>query len=155
MPRVYINNIFQAPIHEKIFQNILAIFYKIAKVKQRLPLSLAIVGNREMQKINSAYRGIQAPTDVLSFSDADSDNNLPVGEKILGEIVISYPKAKQQAKKNNHSIENELCILFVHGLAHLAGYGHNNISEENAMKNLEKNVLKLVSKQIGVPIFYD
>lgn len=155
MTRVLLNNKTRASFQEKFFEDIVAIFYKTEKIKNQLPVSLAIVNNNDIQKINKAYRGIDAPTDVLSFSEEESTVEFPGEEKIFGEIIISLQKAKEQAKKNKHSLESEMCILFVHGLAHLSGYGHNNNSEEKKMKMLEIKVLEIVSKKISVCIHYD
>ena len=155
MPIVFFNNKARASLQEKFFEDIAVIFYKTAKFKKHLPISFAILNNNDMQKFNKIYRGIDAPTDVLSFSEKDSIEEFPIKEKFFGEIIISLQKAREQAKKNKHSLESEMCILFVHGLAHLSGYGHNNNSEEKVMKKLEKNVLEKVSKKIGMSIHYD
>ncbi len=66
--------------------------------------------------------GIEAPTDVLSFPDGDIDPD--TGEPYLGDILISFPRAEVQAGTSNHSIEQELQLLVVHGVLHLLGYDH-------------------------------
>lgn len=145
--KVYYNNVIQAQVQKIFFEKIAKIFFSIAKHPRRDEVSLALVGNKEIQKINYQYRGINSPTDVLSFSEKEHGMNLPFNTKALGEIIISYPKAKKQAKEQAHPIETELCTLFVHGLAHLMGYGHNTHRERKRMDKLEMAVLGAIKKQ--------
>lgn len=149
--RVYYNNVIQAPIGRKFFDKIAGIFYKT----NSKTVSLALVGNNEIRKINRMYRNIDAPTDVLSFSEIDEKKNFPKDEITLGEIIISYPRAKKQARDHKQSVKAELCTLFVHGLAHLSGYVHNNNREAKRMEGLEKSILKEIRNETGIKISYD
>jgi len=102
-------------------------------------LSIVLVSDPQIKRLNKLYRNKDKPTDVLSF---------PIGEKvngwlILGDIVISVDTAKRQAQELGHSLEEEIKRLLVHGLVHLLGYDHElGGEEENKFFELEEFVLK-------------
>lgn len=88
-----------------------------------LEVSLTLTNNAEIHAINREYRGVDRPTDVLSFPQFEADEPIPAGSS-LGDIVISLPKMAAQAQDYGHSQRREFCFLFVHGLLHLLGYDH-------------------------------
>lgn len=91
--------------------------------------SIVFINDETMQKLNFTYRGINHSTDVLSFAFEDNEYlKLPIRQ--LGDIFISIPKMKQQAKEYGHSEKRELSFLVVHGLLHLLGYDHTRSIEE-------------------------
>jgi len=102
-------------------------------------LSIALVSDTQIKRLNKLYRNKDKPTDVLSF---------PIGEKvngwlILGDIVISVDTAKRQAQELGYSLEEELKRLLVHGLVHLLGYDHElGGEEEKKFFELEEFVLR-------------
>jgi probable rRNA maturation factor len=102
-------------------------------------LSIVLVSDAQIRRLNKLYRNKDKPTDVLSF---------PIGEKvngwlILGDIVISVDTAKKQAQELGYSLEEELKRLLVHGLVHLLGYDHElGGEEEKKFFELEEFVLK-------------
>lgn len=90
-------------------------------------VSVLLVDNQTIQALNSEYRNIDAPTDVLSFSQfegAELFGDFDV--LVLGDIVISIERALEQANDYGHSFDRELAFLLVHGLLHLAGYEHDD-----------------------------
>jgi probable rRNA maturation factor len=105
----------------------------------KVELSIALVSDAHIKRLNKLYRNKDKPTDVLSF---------PIGEKvedwlILGDIVISVDTAKRQAQELGHSLEEELKRLLVHGLVHLLGYDHElGGEEEKKFFELEEFVLR-------------
>jgi probable rRNA maturation factor len=105
-------------------------------------LSLAFVDDEEIQRLNLAFRGQDAPTDVLSFAD-DDGNEFPTpagAPKLLGDIVISLERAHAQAALFGHSLERELAFLLVHGLLHLAGFDHD-ADNSGEMHDLTESIL--------------
>ena len=98
-------------------------------------ITLVLVDNRAIKKLNKQYLKKDAPTDVLSF---------PIGEKgadgkyYLGDIVISVPQAFKQCFSEEHGLERELEFLTIHGFLHLLGYEHSEgiEEEEEKMENL-------------------
>ena len=101
-------------------------------------LSLVLVGNREIRKLNARYRKIDEPTDVLSFPLGDK---LPSGMTILGDVIISVEQAKKQAIEENKRLEAKVETLLIHGILHLLGYDHErSLKEERKMKKLEDRI---------------
>ena len=109
-------------------------------------ISVSIVDNKYIHKINKKYRNIDRETDVISFAFLDNDIN---AEKLkqsgsvvpLGDIYISKEKAEEQAEAYGHSINREMSFLFVHGLLHLLGYDHMNEEEEKEMFSIQEKIL--------------
>ncbi len=95
--------------------------------------SLVAMTNEEIHQINSEFRGVDRPTDVLSFEEHLDD--------YLGDILISIEKVKEQAEEYNHSFERELLFLITHGFLHLNGYDHMNDEEEQEMFDLQRKLL--------------
>jgi probable rRNA maturation factor len=110
------NNTTKNSCSDKRLEQITEIFLKKYKLKNR-EVSLALVGDAVMRRLNRDYRGKDKTTDVLSFEN--HDNYQP---ELLGEIIISYPQIKRQAPQSGKSVRSELEFIFVHGLLHLAGY---------------------------------
>jgi len=97
-------------------------------------IELIITDNMRIQALNSEYRGKSSPTDVLSFPvnipfDDENVLNIP-----LGSIVISRDYVLQKSKELNHTIQDELTLLFIHGLLHLLGFDHETDNGEMRMK---------------------
>lgn len=86
-------------------------------------VSLLLTDNPTIHRLNSSFRGVDRPTDVLSFPQYQA-GEAPQPHSSLGDIVISLPKMAEQAAAFDHSQKRELCFLFVHGLLHLLGYDH-------------------------------
>ena len=105
-----------------------------------------IVDNEKIHKINREYRGIDRPTDVISFAFNDEVEGEVkiIGNPInfLGEIYINHERAKEQAEELNQSFEKEMCFLFVHGLLHLLGYDHMTKEDEEVMFGLQRKVFE-------------
>jgi len=106
---------------------------------QRGEVSLLLVDEAEMQAFNRDYRGIDAPTDVLSFSQLEGEGpdvwTLPPGYAVpLGDIVIALPRMRDQARTYGHSQEREFAFLLVHGLLHLLGFDHQTAEDEERMR---------------------
>lgn len=118
------------------------------KVQDDAELSISFVDNNEIQEINRDYRGKDVPTDVISFALEESVEgelmidagglDIPV---MLGDIIISIEKAKEQAEEYKHSYERELGFLAVHGFLHLLGYDHMNEEDEKKMFSRQEDIL--------------
>ena len=116
-------------------------------------LSVTFTDNEGIRAINAEYRGIDAPTDVLSFPLTDYEGvDFPVAdepESSLGDIVISLERASEQAEEFGHSFEREVAFLTVHSMLHLLGYDHVNSDEEDAeMRRRQREILE--SMGLGV-----
>ena len=108
-------------------------------------VSVCFVDNQRIHELNKAYRNVDRETDVLSFPLGENgvyDTNMNTGAKLLGDIVISVPKAMEQAKAYNHSLQREIGFLTVHSMLHLLGYDHENGGIEQVhMREKEEEVL--------------
>jgi rRNA maturation RNase YbeY len=106
----------------------------------RAELSLELVGDGRMRRLNQVYRGNNRTTDVLAFAMRDAPSPC---RRLLGDVVISVPMAMRQAKEAGRSLNEELASLLVHGVLHLCGYDHEKSKREAArMKRRERAVLR-------------
>ena len=103
--------------------------------------NIIIIDNEEIHKINKEYRGIDRPTDVISFALEDDDTFISLDKRMLGDIYISIDKAKEQANEYGHALLRELCFLSIHGILHLLGYDHMEPDEEKEMFELQERIL--------------
>jgi probable rRNA maturation factor len=101
-------------------------------------LAVCLVSDRRMREYNRTFRGTDATTDVLSFPSDPLPG--PVAERHLGDIVISVPAARRQARGAGHSLGRELKILALHGYLHLLGHDHE--TDDGSMKRLERRLLR-------------
>lgn len=107
-----------------------------------LEFNVIIINNEEIHKINKEYRGIDRPTDVISFALEDyKDIKYENDYRVLGDIYISIDKIKEQAKEYGHSEKRELAFLAVHGLLHLLGYDHMEKEDEKVMFSRQELIL--------------
>lgn len=118
----------------------------LARVSLEAELSLVLVDDQEIQRLNLEYRGIDAPTDVLSFAMLETSEEEPeiLGVEpglLLGDVVISLETAVRQALEYGHTLEREVCFLAVHGILHLLGYDHQHPEETKVMRQAEETVL--------------
>lgn len=123
---------------------------KILKLldQHRVDLSLALVGNREIQEFNAKYRNKDRPTDVLSFR---SGEKLPSGVTLLGDVLISVEQAEIQAEKRGKRLEEEVESLLIHGILHLLGYDHERSNNEaRIMRRLERKIRLALCRKKGL-----
>lgn len=115
-------------------------------------LTLIVTSDEAMQTLNRDYRGIDAPTDVLSFAAQEAAPDAPTLAGLppelaaelgnyLGDVIIAYPYAERQAAHYQNSIQAELRLLAVHGVLHLLGYDHATAAAEAAMWACQNEVL--------------
>ena len=103
--------------------------------------NIIIVDNEYIHKINKEYRGIDRPTDVISFALEDNKDFIEYEFRVLGDIYISLDKVKEQAELYGHSFLRELCFLNIHGLLHLLGYDHMEKEDEIIMFKKQDEIL--------------
>ncbi|HIS90450.1 MAG TPA: rRNA maturation RNase YbeY [Candidatus Faecisoma merdavium] len=103
--------------------------------------NIIIVDNDYIHKLNKEYRGIDRPTDVISFALEDEIDNVKLDFRVLGDIYISLDKTYEQAKLYNHSFLRELSFLTIHGLLHLLGYDHIQKEDEEVMFKKQDELL--------------
>ncbi len=121
-----------------------------AMIILRLPteaeVSVALVDNEAIRALNLQYRGLDKPTDVLSFSQMEGEELFsPSDVLILGDIVISIEQALVQAESYGHSFKRELAFLLVHGLLHLAGYEHDEEEYTGIMHDKQQEIMQALA----------
>ncbi len=107
-------------------------------------VGVVITGDAMVRDLNRRFRGEDARTDVLSFSQREDAGEfvLPPGESShLGDVIVSLPASRRQAKQAGHSLERELALLLVHGLLHLLGYDHATDEQARVMESHQTTLL--------------
>lgn len=136
LPHGGLTSIFFSEISEKILR-----YLKLKNVN----LSVIIVDNNYIRKINKKYRKKDRPTDVISFAyREDPFPEIGMEREDLGDIYISLEKAEEQAGNFNNDLQSEMKRLLVHGILHLTGYDHEKNDEALKMDTLEKDILKTI-----------
>ena len=147
-------------VNEEIINIINEVCEKALKAEEvNIPyqISLLFVDNEEIKDINRETRGIDKATDVLSFPMLDYPKNnvfkevyketkfneiyLDGEELVLGDMVLSLERAKEQSIEYNHSFNREVCYLVVHSILHLLGYDHMEDEEKKRMRKREEEIL--------------
>lgn len=111
-------------------------------------LSILLTNDDHIAELNQEYRSIDSPTDVLAFPMLENDENSLINSKILGDVVISLETAERQAITENHSFEEEVASLTVHGVLHLLGYDHHTQKDATKMFNKQHEILDQM--QVGI-----
>jgi len=149
---IHIEQNFQGCVDENQARKIAQQVLKAEGVTPPYEVSIVFTDSKTVQRLNRDYRGVDEPTDVLAFYmlPGKTTNNLPFilppdGITRLGEIIISYPQAVEQAKEQEHSVAQELALLIIHGILHLLGYDHEQPEEEAKMRAREKELLEKVA----------
>ncbi len=107
-------------------------------------LTVALVDEETIRRLNRTYRGVDAATDVLSFP---AQVELAPGVPYLGDVVIAFPYAARRAQREGRSLEGELALLTVHGVLHLLGYDHDTAQARRRMWAIQRELLS----QLGFP----
>jgi len=120
---------------------------RLENVREGAEVSITFVDNEKIQEINREYRGKDKPTDVISFAlEEMGEGEIEIigidMPPVLGDIIISVPKAREQAEEYGHSFMRELGFLAVHGFLHLLGYDHETEEEEKEMFSKQSRILE-------------
>jgi probable rRNA maturation factor len=126
MTNLEINNLTTSRVDKEFLQKVAKGVFKSIKLREIREISVAIVGDAKIKNLNKKYRKKDKVTDVLAFD--------------YGEIFICLSQAKRQAKKIGHSIKNELAILLIHGILHLAGYRDKTKKDRERMNKIQENI---------------
>lgn len=152
MIEVNYNAISELPNEEKLIKEVVSRVLEEEKVLPEVDVYITLTNNDEIHKINKEYRDVDRPTDVLSFPmyerdeiaglKNDTDDEI---EKILGDIIVSIEKVREQAEEYGHSFERELAYLVTHGMLHLLGYDHMIEEEKAVMRKREEEILETLN----------
>ena len=152
MIEVNYNAISELPNEEKLIKEVVSRVLEEEKVLPEVDVYITLTNNEEIHKINKEYRDVDRPTDVLSFPmyerdeiaglKNDTDDEI---EKILGDIIVSIEKVREQAEEYGHSFERVLAYLVTHGMIHLLGYDHMIEEEKAVMRKREEEILETLN----------
>jgi len=108
-------------------------------------LSISLVDDDAIRRLNREFRGKNAPTDVLSFTLHENGETMP--ERLLGDVVISVDTARRQAAAYDAPLQREVYRLLIHGILHVVGHDHERAGERRAMEAEERRL----ARAIGLP----
>ena len=136
--------------YENVIKKVVEACFREENIEDsKLILTITLTTPENIRKINKEYRHIDRETDVLSFpmfEKAELDEKIAKQdfpyEDVLGDIVISIERVKEQAQEYGHSFERELSYMVVHGFYHLMGYDHIQEDDKKVMRPKEENVLE-------------
>lgn len=139
-----------AGVFEQLFEEIAQKAEQRLKLSDDYELSVTFVRSRTIHTINRDYRGIDRPTDVISFAIRDDmEFEMVEGMNDLGDIFINIDYARKQAKQYGHSYRREIAFLFTHGMLHCLGYDHMKEEDEKVMFALQDEILDPVIDRNG------
>lgn len=105
-------------------------------------VSILLTDDGSISVLNEQYRGIDGPTDVLSFSQHEGEDEFASEENLLGDVVISVETARRQAAEQGNELDSEIDMLVAHGLLHLLGYDHAEPEDAKVMFARQDEILK-------------
>ncbi|MFN2195530.1 MAG: rRNA maturation RNase YbeY [Anaerolineales bacterium] len=138
-----------ARINSELLKRAVVETLQSSKTGHEADLSIVITDDPGIQKLNFEFRKINRPTDVLAFPSDEVDPD--TGRRYLGDVILSIQRAQAQAEAGNHTLEDELQLLVVHGVLHLVGYDHGEESEKARMDSLQNSILTRLGCQAGLP----
>lgn len=137
--QIVFNTALPLGVTETVLQKALEATLQLQKAHLEGKVHLSFVSKAQSQQINNSNTGNDYPTDVLSL-------RYPVAENEKGqaaaEIIICTPIARLQAKQYNVGIQEEVCLLFVHGVLHILGHDHQTPSEQQAYQQIQNQIMK-------------
>ena len=134
---------------EALLKKVVECVLKEEKIKKNLDIYITLTNNENIRVINAEHRNIDRATDVLSFpmfdrNEIESLRRDDGTEDILGDIIVSVEKVREQAEEYGHSFERELAYLVTHGMLHLLGYDHMIEEEKVVMRKREEEILGIL-----------
>ena len=135
---------------EELIRKVIECVLKEEGIKKNLDVYVTLTNNETIRKVNAEQRNIDRATDVLSFPIFDR-SEIPdlkkedKTEDILGDIIVSIEKVKEQAEEYGHSFERELAYLVTHGMLHLLGYDHIIDEEKAVMRKRDEEILEILN----------
>jgi probable rRNA maturation factor len=149
MVNLLINDAYLDKLDSTILENAAMFTLQTRPGKLDSDLSLVIEDDERLRALNNEYLGIDSPTDVLSFPSGEEDVDPETGVFYLGDIIISYPRALEQAEAGGHPVVDELQLLVVHGVLHLLGHDHAEPFEKEEMWTIQAQILKKLGVQLS------
>jgi probable rRNA maturation factor len=138
---------FEDKVHPELLVHAVEAVFKQQKYETQVELTVVVEDDAHLRELNNQFLGVDAPTDVLSFPADEMDPD--TGLLYLGDIVLSYPRALEQADAAGETITAELQLLVVHGTLHLLGFDHADPDEKAVMWLAQQQALDLIGCKIS------
>jgi probable rRNA maturation factor len=150
---VQIDEPFESAVDAALIERAVVAALAADGVAGAIEVSVLVSDDATLHRLNRDYRGVDTPTDVLSFADDEDAEatafvRAPGAPRYLGDLAISYERVVAQAAEYGHSRERELAFLTVHGLLHLLGYDHERGPADQAAMRAREDV---IMQQLGLP----
>lgn len=124
------------------------------EVEEGSAVTVVITNDDEVRRLNAQFRGVDAPTDILSFpADSLPDEIEDEEAPYLGDLIIAYPYAARQAQEAGHALDDDLMLLAIHGTLHLLGHDHDNPANQEKMWAEQAEALAAMGITFDVPRF--
>ncbi len=147
MTSIDIQNDDQYPISDEALIRAVMTVLQLHKVNPATEVAVVITDDEEVRSLNMQFRGVDSPTDILSFPADEPPIAIPDEPPYLGDLIIAYPYAKAQAERVGQDVIQNLSLLVVHGTLHLLGYDHDTPENKAEMWEKQAEALHL----LGIP----
>lgn len=152
---VQVDDRFAAQVDPALIERSIAAVLANEAVSGEVEISVLVTDDAALHQLNNEYRGVDAPTDVLSFGNDDTDEggaapfiHAPDAPRYLGDLAISFERVLAQAEEYGHSPQRELAYLAAHGVLHLLGYDHElGPADAAAMREREEAAMTSIGLQ--------
>lgn len=143
MINVLISDPFVGQVEPETLEHAAQMVLQTQALEVESDLSVVIEDDEFLKSLNSEFRKIDAPTDVLSFHSGEGEGEVDpeTNRPYLGDVIISFPRASEQAAAAGHAVSDEITLLAVHGVLHLLGYDHAEDEEKDIMWSAQRDVL--------------
>jgi len=151
---VQIDKQFQGQVHPEPLHRTALATLTHQRVEEACELAVVVTDDDALQELNRRHRGVDAPTDVLAFSNETHGPfiNAPSIPRYLGDVIISLPPAQAQAAEVGHDVQAELQLLVVHGVLHLLGYDDVTAEQRAQMWAAQAEILQALEVEAHLPV---
>lgn len=148
MISIQVRRSIKLPVDKATLSRAAQVSLELGGSSKPVDVSVVLGNDALLQKLNRQFRAVDSTTDVLSFptGEADPDSSAVY----LGDVVISVPRAQQQAAAEGHSEEDELQLLVAHGILHLLGYDHEKSSDKKRMQAVQDEIIKQLGLNLKI-----
>jgi probable rRNA maturation factor len=140
MVTIQVKRSVKLPVNKSILLNAARTTLMLAGTSAEPDVGIVIGNDALLHQLNVKYRQVDTPTDVLSFPAGEVDPD--TSDVYLGDVVISLPRAEDQATAGGHPVAEELQLLVVHGILHLLGYDHEGFNDKQKMQAAQDRILQ-------------
>jgi probable rRNA maturation factor len=142
MVNVQVKRSVRQPVDKSMLMRAALLTLESENASANADISVVIGNDALLRDLNLRYRNVDSPTDVLSFAADETDPDTQ--SNYLGDVVISLPRAQEQASSGGHALADELQLLVIHGVLHLLGYDHVEVAGKEKMQIVQNRILSLL-----------